>query len=105
MTTAAPIDLDSLLSQAIELKASIELLQGKLASVQDQLTAAVIDGDLDPKFAHNDWAFSLSKGRTSYQYSTGCKAAIKELQEIDVAAGHAVQKTGAPFWVIKAPSI
>lgn len=101
----AALSTDELIAQVIQAKASIELLQGRLAGLLDQLSTALDHGEVDPKFSHDDWAFTYCKGRTTITYSDSAKASIKSIQEADLAAGTATQKTGNGFWTIKPPSI
>lgn len=103
--TQAIHDLDQILDQITETKAQIELLQARMAGLQDQLTDAVERGDLDPAFSHNDWSFRLSQGRITTTYSDSCKQAIKDLQQHDLSSGNAQQKQGSSFWTIKAPTL
>ena len=103
--TTPVVDLDQVLDQITVTKAQIDLLQGRLAGLQDQLSAACDAGEIDATFSHNDWSFRLSSGRTTWEYSPAAKAQIKQLQDLDKASGAAIQKQGAPFWTIKAPAI
>lgn len=99
------ISTDELLAQIIEAKATLELVKGRLAGLLDQLSTALDHGEIDHKFSHDDWAFTYCEGRTTVTYSDAAKASIKSIQEADLAAGTATQKTGTGFWTIKAPSI
>lgn len=103
--TTSAVDLDQILDQITATKAQIDLLQGRLAGLQDQLSAACDAGDIDATFSHNDWSFRLSPGRTTWKYSAATTAQIKALQAADKAIGAATQTTGAAFWTIKAPTI
>jgi hypothetical protein len=98
-------DLDHLLALVTSLKAQQKVIQAELDQALDQLTDALERGDIDPSFSHDDWRFSYSKGRTTVTYSDKAKAAIKTIQEADLASGRAIQKEGAGFWTIKAPSL
>lgn len=103
--TTPAADLDQILDQITATKAQIDLLQGRLAGLQDQLSAACDAGDIDASFSHNDWSFRLSPGRTTWEYSPAAKRQIKQLQDLDKTSGAATQKIGAPFWTIKPPAI
>lgn len=97
--------LDTLLATITRLKAQQRLLQAELDAALDQLTTALEAGEIDPSFAHDDWSFSFTKGRLTTTYSPEAKAAIKGIQDTDIAMGRATQKQGDGFWVIKAPSL
>lgn len=102
---AQPQNLDQLLARITNIKANIARLQSELESDLDAITNAMQDGDLDPSFTHDDWSFSYHNGRLSTTYSDQAKAAIKGIQEADIASGRAIQRQGAGFWTIKAPTI
>ena len=100
-----PLHLDALIDRIVHLKSQQKLLQARLDEALEQLTAAHEAGDLDASFAHDDWAFSFCQGRLTTTYSDEAKAAIKGIQDTDIAMGRATQKRGAGFWSVKPPTI
>ena len=96
---------DDLLPLITSLKAQQKIIQAELDAALDLLTDYLQSGDIDPAFAYEDWRFTFTKGRTTVSYSDNAKAAIKAIQESDLAAGFATQKQGAGFWTIKPPAL
>lgn len=105
VATAQPQDLNQTLERITAIKAQIKLLESQLDAALDSITDAMQAGDLDPSFSYDDWSFAYHNGRLSTTYSDQAKAAIKGIQEADISSGRAVQRQGAGFWTIKAPSI
>lgn len=105
VATAQPQDIDQTLERITAIKAQIKLLESQLESALDTITDAMQAGDLDPSFTHEDWSFAYHNGRLSTTYSDQAKAAIKGIQEADLASGRASQRQGAGYWTIKAPTI
>ena len=100
------IDIDATLDQVISLKRQIKSLEGMLDTALDALREAVEQGALDPQFKHNDTAFDLRPGRTTYTYPpavTELSLKLKDMQAAAVADGTAIQKIGEPYWTIKLP--
>lgn len=107
MPTTAPevTDLDQVLDQVTATKAQIAILEDRLAGLLDLLSTALDDGEVDPKFSHEDWTFTHSEGRKTWTYPETVKKHIKALQELSQSDGTATLKQGAPYWIIKAPAI
>lgn len=104
-TPTAPVTTEQLLDQITNTKAQLAILEGRLAGLLDQLTAALDSGEIDASFSHEDWTFSHCAGRNTWDYPKELKAQIKTLQEQAQTSGAAVQKTGAGYWSIKPPAI
>lgn len=115
MATTTPTDelprmavqdqIDDLLTSIASLTANIRTLEAELADAKATLTDFFAAGEVDESFQYNDWQFTYTRGRTTYQYSDEAKKAIAQLQEADKAMGRAIQKTGASFWTVKPPAI
>lgn len=105
MTTTTAPTTDQLLDQITATKAQLSVLEGRLAGLLDQLSAALEDGEIDPKFSHEDWTFTHSEGRKTWTYPETVKKHIKALQELAQTDGTATMKQGASYWIIKAPAI
>lgn len=115
MATTTPTDelpgmavqdqIDDLLDTIAKLTAESKRIEAELADAKDALTDFFAAGEVDQSFQHNDWQFTYTRGRTTYQYSDEAKKAIAQLQEADKAMGRAIQKTGASFWTVKPPAI
>lgn len=96
-----------------DLLASIEATKRRIAELGNILEAYIDDlsrradaGDLDPTFSHNDWSYTLSPGKRSWDYP----ARVRELQTKAKAAeraaqadGTATERRGAPYWTIRGP--
>ena len=63
-----PADLDGVLDAITALKARQKQLEQELEPLLEVLSAAMAAGQLYPSFCHNDWAFSHSPGRLSYDF-------------------------------------
>lgn len=99
-------DLDVLMARIIERKAAIKAEEEALRWDLDTLETLHADGVIDPKFAWDDWSFSRSPGRISYDYPPEIVALEIELQDrkaVAVELEQATQKHSTPFWTIRAP--
>jgi hypothetical protein len=105
MTATTAPTTDQLLDQITATKAQLSVLEGRLAGLLDQLSAALEDGEIDPKFSHDDWTFTHSEGRKTWTYPETVKKHIKALQELAQSDGTATMKQGGSYWIIKAPAI
>lgn len=103
--TTEALALDQILDQITATKAQVSILEGHLAGLLDQLSSALDDGEIDPKFSHEDWTFTHSEGRKIWEYPDTVKKHIKSLQELSQSDGTATMKRTAPYWIIKAPAI
>ena len=74
-------DLDVLMARIIERKAAIKAEEEALRWDLDTLETLHADGVIDPKFAWDDWSFSRSPGRISYDYPPEIVALEIELQD------------------------
>lgn len=97
--------IDQLLDDIAKLTTEAKRINAELADKKAELTDFFAAGEVDESFQYNDWQFTYTKGRTTFQYSDEAKATIERLQEADKAMGRAVQKTGASFWTVKPPAI
>jgi hypothetical protein len=96
---------DRLLDQISTLTSEAKRVDAELADAKATLTELLSSGEVEESFQHNDWQFTYTRGRTTWQHSDEAKRAIKQLQEADKAMGRAIQKTGAAFWTVKPPAI
>jgi hypothetical protein len=112
LTQTVEVDLDALtpdqlLDHLIEVRQALTRLKATDAALLDRLDQLVEAGEVDQGgFSHNDWAFSWSAGRKSYDYPAGVKALEAQTKAAKAAAeadGSATAKVGAPFWTIRAP--
>ena len=98
---------DELLDHLIQVRQAIANLQATDASLLDRLDELAAAGEVDQGgFTHNDYSFSWSAGRKSYEYPAGVKALAAQVESAKKAAkadGSAVETLGAPFWTIRAP--
>jgi len=102
----AELTTDQLLDYACQIKAASKQLNSSLDAIQDELTARVEAGDLDPTFSHNDWGFTWSAGRRSWSYPEpvqALEAGLKAAKKAAEADGTATASTGAPYWTIREP--
>ncbi|MEA5423147.1 hypothetical protein [Synechococcus sp. CCY9202] len=102
----ADADLDALLDAVTTLKAQQKELEQQLEPLLEALNTAMASGQLDPSFCHNDWAFSHSPGRLTYDFPAAVQQIEKQLKAAKEAAiqqGNATEKRGKPFWTIRAP--
>lgn len=102
----AALPEDDLLANIEATKRRIAELSGLLDAYLDDLTRRADAGDLDPTFSHNDWSFSLSPGRRTWDYPSRVRdlqAQANAAKKAAEADGSAVAKIGAPFWSIRGP--
>lgn len=102
----AELTTDQLLDYATQIKAAQKQLEASLATLQDELTARVEAGDLDPSFTHEDWGFTWSAGRTRWAYPESVltlEQQLKAARKTAEADGSATASTGAPYWTIREP--
>ena len=101
------MDTDQLLDHLIAIRQGLARLRAADERILDRLTQLVDAGELDPGgFSHNDWAFSWTPGRRSWDYPEPVKAIEQQLKTARKAAeadGTATATTGAPFWTVRAP--
>jgi hypothetical protein len=101
------LSTDELLDHLIQVRQSIAKLQAQDDALLDRLDELAASGEVDQGgFSHNDWAFSWSAGRKSYDYPAGVKALAAQVESAKKAAkadGTAVETLGAPFWTIRPP--
>ena len=86
MATTTPTDelprmavqdqIDDLLTSIASLTANIRTLEAELADAKATLTDFFAAGEVDQSFQHNDWSFTYTRGRTTFQYSDEAKKAI-----------------------------
>ena len=99
-------DLDALLDAVTAIKARQKQLEQQLEPLLEALNAAMAAGQLDPAFAHNDWAFAHSPGRLSYDFPPvvqQIEQQLKAAKDSAIQQGSATEKRGKPFWTIRAP--
>jgi hypothetical protein len=99
-------DLDALLDALTVIKARQKQLEQQLEPLLEALNAAMAAGQLDPAFAHNDWAFAHSPGRLSYDFPPvvqQIEQQLKAAKDSAIQQGSATEKRGKPFWTIRAP--
>ena len=103
---AEAADLDALLDPVTTIKARQKQLEQQLEPLLEALNAAMAAGQLDPAFAHNDWAFAHSPGRLSYDFPPvvqQIEQQLKAAKDSAIQQGSATEKRGKPFWTIRAP--
>jgi hypothetical protein len=103
---AAAADLDALLDDVTAIKAQQKELEQQLEPLLEALNSAMATGQLDPSFSHNDWAFSHSPGRLTYDFPAAVLQIEKQLKAAKEAAiqqGSAKEKRGNAFWTIRPP--
>jgi hypothetical protein len=103
---AEAADLDALLDAVTAIKAQQKQLEQQLEPLLEALNAAMAAGQLDPAFAHNDWAFAHSPGRLSYDFPPvvqQIEQQLKAAKDSAIQQGSATEKRGKPFWTIRAP--
>jgi hypothetical protein len=105
--TAPAVDgVDGLLDAVTAIKAQQKQLEQRLEPLLEALSAAMAAGQLDPSFFHNDWAFSHSPGRLSYEFPAAVQQIeqqLKAAKENAIQQGSATEKRGKPFWTIRPP--
>jgi hypothetical protein len=98
--------IDALLDAVTAIKAQQKELEQQLEPLLEALNAAMASGQLDPSFSHNDWAFSHSPGRLSYEFPATVQQIeqqLKAAKEAAIQQGSATEKRGKPFWTIRPP--
>ena len=103
---AEAADLDALLDSVTAIKAQQKELEQQLEPLLEALNTAMASGQLDPSFSHNDWSFSHSPGRLTYDFPAAVQQIEKQLKAAKEAAiqqGSATEKRGNPFWTIRPP--
>ncbi|MFQ6539772.1 MULTISPECIES: hypothetical protein [Aphanothece] len=98
--------IDALLDAITALKAQQKQLEQQLEPLLVALSEAMAAGQLDPAFSHNDWAFSHSLGRLSYEFPAPVQQIeqqLKAAKENAIQQGSATEKRGKPFWTIRPP--
>ena len=98
--------IDALLDAITALKAQQKLLEQQLEPLLNALSDAMVTGQLDPSFSHNDWAFAHSPGRLSYDDPPAVQQIeqqLKAAKESAIQQGCAIEKRGKPFWTIRPP--
>ena len=99
-------DLDVLLDAVTAIKAQQKALEQQLEPLLESLNTAMATGQLDPSFSHNDWAFSHSPGRLTYDFPAAVQQIeqqLKAAKESAIQLGSAKEKRGNPFWTIRPP--
>ena len=103
---AAAADLDALLDAVTAIKAQQKELEQQLEPLLEALNTAMATGQMDPSFSHNDWAFSHSPGRLTYDFPAAVQQIeqqLKAAKESAIQLGSAKEKRGNPFWTIRPP--
>ncbi len=98
--------IDALLDAVTAIKAQQKQLEQQLEPLLEALSEAMAAGQLDPSFSHNDWAFSHSLGRLSYEFPATVQQIeqqLKAAKESSIQQGSATEKRGKPFWTIRPP--
>jgi hypothetical protein len=98
--------IDALLDAVTAIKAQQKQLEQQLEPLLEVLNEAMAAGQLDPAFSHNDWAFSHSPGRLSYEFPAAVQQIeqqLKTAKESAIQQGSAIEKRGKPFWTIRPP--
>lgn len=84
----------------------IKGLEAQRQQLLDELDTLREVGLIDPKFSWDDFAFSWSAGRASYDYPDEVitlEAQLKALKETAINTGKATAKPTKPFWTIRPP--
>ena len=105
-TPAEAADLDALLDAVTTIKTRQKQLEQQLEPLLEALNTAMAAGQLDPAFAHTDWAFAHSPGRLSYDFPPvvqQIEQQLKAAKDSAIQQGSATEKRGKPFWTIRAP--
>jgi hypothetical protein len=98
--------IDALLDAVTAIKAQQKQLEQRLEPLLEALSEVMATGQLDPSFSHNDWAFSHSPGRLSYEFPAAVQQIeqqLKAAKESAIQQGSATEKRGKPFWTIRPP--
>lgn len=105
--TAPAVDgVDGLLDALTAIKAQQKQLEQEIQPLLEDLNTAMATGQLDPSFSHNDWAFTHSPGRLSYEFPPAVQQIeqqLKAAKENAIQQGTATEKRGKPFWTIRPP--
>jgi hypothetical protein len=105
--TAPAVDgVDGLLDALTAIKAQQKHLEQEIQPLLEDLNTAMATGQLDPSFSHNDWAFTHSPGRLSYEFPPAVQQIeqqLKAAKENAIQQGTATEKRGKPFWTIRPP--
>jgi hypothetical protein len=105
--TVGYLSEDELCEQITTIKTQIKPLEQNLSILLSELTQRFDTGLIDSNFSHNDFLFSHSLGKVSYDYPENVDAlqqTLKQAQEAAKANGTAMKKLGKPFWTVKFPS-
>lgn len=106
MANHSPQSPEALIERIIDTETAIKRLEDQKQALRDQLEAFCLAGEVDPSFTYDDWSFSRSEGRRSYDYPPAVKDAeanVKALKKASEADGSATLKPLSPFWTIRAP--
>lgn len=96
----------ALAEQLITVTRSIKSLEADRQQLLDELDTLREVGLVDDKFSWQDFAFTWSAGRASYDYPdevTTAEARLKALKETAIELGTAKPKPSKPFWTIRPP--
>jgi hypothetical protein len=105
-TPPAADGVDGLLDALTAIKAQQKQLEQEIQPLLEDLNTAMATGQLDPSFSHNDWAFTHSPGRLSYEFPPAVQQIeqqLKAAKENAIQQGTATEKRGKPFWTIRPP--
>jgi hypothetical protein len=105
-TAPAADGVDGLLDALTAIKAQQKQLEQEIQPLLEDLNTAMATGQLDPSFSHNDWAFTHSPGRLSYEFPPAVQQIeqqLKAAKENAIQQGTATEKRGKPFWTIRPP--
>jgi len=98
--------IDALLDAVTAIKVQQKQLEQQLEPLLDSLGEAMVAGQLDPSFSHNDWAFAHSPGRLIYEFPAAVQQIeqqLKAAKESAIQQGSATEKRGKPFWTVRPP--
>jgi hypothetical protein len=96
----------NLAEHLITITKEIKELEAKRQHLLDELDTLREVGLIDERFSWEDFAFSWSAGRASYDYPDEVKALenqLKALKETAINTGKATPKPTKPFWTIRPP--
>lgn len=98
---------DQILDAITATRAAMARLKAQDDALLDRLDELAEAGLVDlGGFSHNDWSFSWSSGRRSWDYPAGVKALdsqLKAAKKLAEADGSATAVVGSPFWTIRSP--
>lgn len=106
MSVADLLAYNRIPKQLVAVTKSIKELEAQKHDLLDELDQLLEAGLVDEKFSWQDFAFSWSAGRASYDYPdevTQLEAQLKALKETAVETGKATAKPSKPFWTIRPP--